>query len=332
MNVQQRIDLLVQLGKYITADGEDWQAAKHSAYAHNQWFIPQFVKLATDNIVSEFLQQNILEELALQYQIADVPAGNKTVGVVMAGNIPLVGFHDFLCVFLSGRKQLIKASCKDEVLIKHLVKKLTEWNSEVADLVSFAEMLKNCDAYIATGSNNSGRYFEYYFSKYPSIIRKNRTSVAVLDGTETTEELNLLADDIQQYFGLGCRNVTKLFVPENYNFIPLLDALKKYEYFAEYNKYKSNFDYHLALLIMGNKLYMNNGSIILTEEQQLFAPVGQINYSVYLDKKETESILNNQDVQCIVGHSYLPFGEAQKPCITNFADGVDTLDFLVNKV
>ncbi|TKK65707.1 acyl-CoA reductase [Ilyomonas limi] len=330
MNVEQRIDLLVRLGKYMQSDAPAWQQAKHMAYLHNKWFIPEFIDTAVDNIVKAFLQKDILEDLVQQYDVKDMATHIKTVGIVMAGNLPLVGFHDFICVFISGNKLMMKLSSKDEVLLRHVADQLIEWNSEVASVITFAEMLKNCDAYIATGSNNTSRYFDYYFARYPHIIRKNRTSVAVLDGTETEEEIALLANDIQLYFGLGCRNVTKLFVPEGYNFVPLLEALKAYEYLMDYNKYKNNFDYQLALLIMGNKYYMNNDSIILTENANLFAPVAQLNYSYYNSKEETIDVLkNNTDVQCIVGHGCTPFGQAQQPCITSYADGVDTMAFLM---
>lgn len=247
----------------------------------------------------------------------------------MAGNIPLVGFHDFLSVFLSGHSMTIKTSSKDEFLIKHLIKKLYEWENTIQNQVSFAEQLKGCDAYIATGSNNSGRYFDYYFGKYPNIIRRNRTSVAILDGTETEKELESLADDIQLYFGLGCRNITQLHVPEGYDFIPLLDTLKKYAYLMDYHKYKHNYDYHLALLIMGNKYYMNNDSIIITENISPFSPVSQVHYRFYSDKKQLEKELSDhQDIQCIVGKGHVPFGQAQFPSLMDYADGEDTMAFL----
>ncbi len=330
MNVQQRIDLLVQLGSYLQENNEEWQAVKHRAFQKNPWFIPSFIDLAVENISKEFLKRSILENLAADYNIHE-PGTIKKVCVVMAGNIPLVGFHDFLCVFLSGHHAAIKLSSKDDVLLPFLLQKMEQGNNEMVSRVSLADILKNCDAYIATGSNNSGRYFDYYFGKYPHIIRRNRTSVAFIDASETGEEIDLLADDISLYFGLGCRNVTKLFVPEGYDFIPLLEALKKYDYFSEYYKYKNNYDYQLALLIMGNQFYMNNGSVLIAENTALFSPVAQLNFSYYNSKKETLAILqNNSDIQAIVGHGYLPFGKAQKPCITDFADGSNTLQFLLN--
>lgn len=330
MNVQERINLLVTLNKYMQDDDAEWTAVKNKAYLQNQWFIPQFIDLSVQNITNEFLQQNVLEKLVADYNISD-PDTKKTIGIVMAGNIPLVGFHDFLCVFISGHRALIKLSSKDDILLPFLLRKMREWNDDAANHFAIADTLKDCDAYIATGSNNSGKYFDYYFGKYPHIIRKNKTSVALLEGNESGEELDKLANDVALYFGLGCRNVTKLFVPEGYDFIPFLEALRKYDYFLEFHKYKNNYDYQLALLIMGNKFYMNNGTFLLAENASPFAPVSQINFSYYNSRKETISVLRNStDIQCIVGHQFIPFGNAQKPCITDFADGSDTLAFLEN--
>jgi hypothetical protein len=330
MNIEERVALLVKLGNYMQSDDAEWQATKALAYRENAWFIPEFIELATSNIATAFLAKDKLEEWVKQYNIKDENAPAKTVGLVMAGNIPLVGFHDFLCVFVSGHHALIKASSKDAILIKHLVRKMYEWEVTIQNMVSFAEQLKNCDAYIATGSNNSGRYFEYYFSKYPHIIRKNRTSVAVLDGNETAEELSLLADDMQLYFGLGCRNVTKLYVPENYNFEPLLDALKKYDSYLDFHKYKHNFDYQLALVMMNNKFYMSSGAVVLTENNSYYSPVSQVHYNFYTGKNllNDEFIEHKDELQCVVGHDYIVFGNAQVPSLNDYADGVDTMQFL----
>jgi hypothetical protein len=249
----------------------------------------------------------------------------------MAGNIPLVGFHDLLSVFISGHRAVIKPSSKDEALIKHLVKKLEEWNPEIKELISFQEMLKGCDAYIATGSNNSARYFEYYFSKYPHIIRRNRTSVAILNSNETTEELEKLADDVHLYFGMGCRNVTKIFVPKDYDFIPLLDVFRKYDHFKDHHKYRNNYDYYLALHILNGKFYMANESIILFENSSVFSPISQLNYEFYTDKNLVhEQLSSSADIQCIVGNDHIPFGQAQNPSLTDYADDINTLNFLTN--
>lgn len=329
MILQERIDLMARLGQYMLGDAPEWIAARELAFRQNPWFVPEFIDEAVKSIATCFLDAAALTEWATRYRVPDERAEPKTVGVVMAGNIPLVGFHDFLCVFISGHSILIKTSSKDEVLIKHLARKLYEWDITVQNTVSFAERLTGCDAYIATGSNNSGRYFDYYFGKYPHIIRRNRTSVAILDGSETAEELNALASDIQLYFGLGCRNITQLFVPRNYDFVPLLETLKQYAHFLDFHKYKHNYDYHLALLIMGNKYYMNNDSIILTENSSPFSPVSQVHYAFYDSRGEAEAIVkDNADVQCVVGHGHLPFGTAQRPALDDYADGVDTMSFL----
>ena len=329
MNINERVDLLIQLGEYFVMNDESLQSAKQKAKAGNGWFSIEFIDLALENITKNFLQKNLLEAWIKKYDLKEEPPAVKKIGIVMAGNIPLVGFHDFLCVFICGHKAVIKLSSKDEVLIQHIAEKLFEWNVSTKDQIIFADNLKNCDAYIATGSNNSSRYFEYYFSKYPNIIRRNRTSVAVLNGNETEEDLNLLAADMQLYFGMGCRNVTKIFVPEDYDFIALLDALRKYNYFADFHKYRNNYDYQLALLIMNRKHYMTNDSIILTENESIFAPVSQVNYSYYNDPATlAESLQNNTDIQCIVGKDFIPFGKTQSPLLTDYADSVDTMEFL----
>lgn len=247
----------------------------------------------------------------------------------MAGNIPMVGFHDLLCVFITGNIAVVKQSSKDQVLIKHLSEKLIEWDPQVSTLIKFEGMLKNCDAYIATGSNNSAGYFDYYFGKYPHIIRCNRTSVAILNGNESLEMLEKLADDVYQYFGLGCRNVTKLYVPKDYDFLPLINRFKKYDYLAENHKYKNNYDYNLAIQILNKKYYMSNESILLVEDVSIFSPISQLNYEFYEDPGVLEDSLKKRgDIQCIVGENYTPFGKAQQPAITDYADGEDTMKFL----
>jgi len=330
MTLQERIILLDRLGRYLLEPSEEWEEVKARAYRENQWFIPEFINRATENIARQFLNPSFLQKWAAGYGVPEKQANPQNIGIVMAGNIPLVGFHDFLCVFVSGHVATIKTSSKDDILIKHIIKKLYEWDVTIQDEVCFAERLTGCDAYIATGSNNSGRYFDYYFGKYPHIIRRNRTSVAVLDGTETPAELEALSEDIQLYFGLGCRNITQLFVPKDYDFLPLLDTLRHYGHFMEFHKYKHNYDYHLALLIMGNKYYMNNDTVVMTENSSPFSPVSQLHYQFYENTAElARDLEKNNDIQCIVGHGYLPFGKAQSPGLTDYADGVDTMAFLM---
>ena len=331
MNLQKRIDLLARLGNYMLSADEEWHEAKEKASLENTWFTPQFVDLSVNNIARSFLCKSNLDSWSIQYKLPQENKNPRIVGIVMAGNIPLVGFHDLLCVFISGHKALIKPSSKDEKLVKHLAKKLIEWDPEIDSLIQFSERLKNCEAYIATGSNNSSRYFEYYFGKYPNIIRRNRTSVAILTGKEKNEVLEKLADDVYQYFGLGCRNVTKIYVPTGYDFVPLLAAFKKYNHLADHSKYRNNYDYHLAIHILNNRFYMSNNSIMLVEDVSVFSPISQLNFEYYEDKEELISSLKiRTDLQCIIGNGFLDFGSAQSPSVTDYADGVDTLKFLAS--
>lgn len=329
MNLQMRIDLSAQLGEYILSADPEWMAVKEKAGHLNPWFTAEFTDLAARNIANEFLLTGKLTAWASEYPC--MPAQQRTIGIVMAGNIPLVGFHDLLCVFISGHKAMIKPSSKDEVLIKHLVKKMIEWNSDTRDRISFSEMLKGCDAYIATGSNNSARYFEYYFGKWLHIIRRNRTSVAVIEGNESAAELEKLADDVHLFFGMGCRNVTKVYVPAGYDFVPMLEAFRKYNYFKDHNKYRNNYDYNLALHILNNKFYMTNESIILFENPSIFSPVSQLHYGFYhQDNELTEHLKTLTDLQCVVGKGFIPFGQAQTPGLVDYADGTDTMKFLTS--
>jgi hypothetical protein len=331
MNLQYRINLLSKLVQYILSGNNDWNEAKAKAQHHNGWFIPEFVELAVQNIANQFLKKELLEQWAKEYNLQSEIENPKSVGIVMAGNIPLVGFHDLLAVFISGHKAVIKPSSKDDELVKHLAEKMISWEPAVADYIGFAERLKGCDAYIATGSNNSSRYFEYYFGKYPHVIRKNKTSVAILTGNETTNELEKLSDDVYQFFGLGCRNVTKIYLPEGYDFIPLLESFKKYNWLADHHKYKNNYDYNLALHILNSKYYMSNSSILLVQEPSVFSPISQLNYEFYTDAESLKASLNmNPDLQCIVGKDFIPFGQAQCPSLNDFADGVNIMDFLHN--
>lgn len=331
MNLQERIDLLSRLGKYMLSETEPWQEAKEKAARENNWFIPEFVELAVKNIANSFLRKDALINWVNHYKLDPINPRPKIVGIVMAGNIPLVGFHDLLCVFITGHVAHIKASSKDEVLIKHLVSVLASWNDEINELIIFSVMLKGCDAYIATGSNNTAGYFEYYFGKYPNIIRRNRTSVAILSGEETNEELGKLADDVYQYFGLGCRNITKLYVPEGYNFIPLLSAFKKYNYLADHHKYKNNYDYNLSIHLLNRKYYMSNESLLVVEDAPFFSPISQLNYEFYTDPdKLTTSLKGKDELQCIAGQGYTAFGQLQTPALVDYADGIDTVQFLTN--
>jgi hypothetical protein len=327
MYFKQRIDLLVRLGEYCLSAAPGWEEAKRRAHAQNGWFIPEFIDEAVRQIAVQYLQRDKLEDWAREYALAEEPVVPRTVGLIMAGNIPLVGFHDLLSVFVSGHRQMIKPSSRDEVLVRHLVDQLIEIDGTVADHIGFADRLNGCDAYIATGSNNSARYFDYYFGRYPHLIRRNRTSVAILTGEESREELTALANDVNLYFGLGCRNVTQIVVPEGYDFLPLLEIFKKYEFLSDLTKYKHNYDYQLTLLILNKKYYMTNGSILLTENASPFSPISALHYVCY-KRGETLMPEASDEIQCIVGRGGVPFGRAQQPGLADYADGVDTMAFL----
>jgi hypothetical protein len=331
MDLKQRLNLLIQLGDYIRSSSPQWLAAKEKAHRENNWFIPEFIDQSALSVADGYLHPDTLSEAINTYHIPDSKDKPANVGIVMAGNIPMVGFHDFLCTFLSGHHQTIKLSSKDNVLIPHLVDWLFEKAPELRAEIAFSEMLKGCDAYIATGSNNSARYFEYYFSRFPHIIRKNRTGVAILNGNETHEQLTALADDVYLYFGLGCRNVTKIYVPEGYNFEALLEAFRKYNYLFDHHKYKNNYDYQLALLLLNNKYYMTNGSILLQEAPALFSAISMLNFEHHPNPPALLKHLNQDtNVQCVVGEGAIPFGRAQSPGLTDFADGIDSLQFLLS--
>ncbi len=343
MKLQERIALLGRLGRYLLEGSEEWTAAKEKAGYQNGWFIPEFIDLAARNIARDFLETERLEKWVRIYAFPEEQPAPMKIGLVMAGNIPLVGFHDWMCVFLSGHIAVVKPSSKDDVLIRHLVTKIEEWSAKRPSSLSssppassseynhtvFQPMLKDCDAYIATGSNNSAGYFEYYFKRFPHIIRRNRSSVAILNGSESPDQLDRLADDVFQYFGLGCRNVTKLIVPRDYDFVPLINVFKRYNYLADHHKYKNNYDYNLAIHILNNQYYMSTDSILLVEKESIFSPISQLHYGFYTDHGEAvASLADNPDLQCLVGNGLMPFGEAQHPGLGDFADGVDTMEFL----
>lgn len=329
MNLQQRIYLLSRLGDYILSNGPDWRQVVERAGYENGWFIPEFVDSAAENIAKSFLNSEKLIQWADENHVPETTPSPKKTGIIMAGNIPLVGFHDWLAVFISGHTAIVKPSSRDSILIKHLVQQIADWDPAAGEMTQFADMLKGCDAYIATGSNNSSRYFDYYFSRFPHIIRRNRTSVALLDGTENNSELEALADDVYLYFGLGCRNITKIYVPEGYDFVPLLEAFKKYQFLAEHHKYKNNFDYNLALHLLNKKFYMTNGSLLLVEEPAIFSPISQLNYEFYSDAdKLTGELKESDQVQSISGKGFVPFGQSQYPSLSDYADGINTLSFL----
>ena len=327
MNLQARIKGFVTLGQQLLDPKNTLLIeAKLAAYQQNAWFLPEFIDEAIQQISNQFLQETTLEEWTAAYPSISDQATHIKVGIVMAGNIPLVGFHDLLSTLIAGHTAVVKRSSKDKVLMDFIIAGLIKINPAFEAQIIVQEQLKNCDAYIATGGNTAGNYFEYYFGKFPHIIRKNKTSIAVLDGTETLSELAALADDCMLYYGMGCRNVTQIWVPEGYDFIPFLTALKKYNYLQDQHKYKHNYDYQLALMMMGKKMYMDSGGVLMSENPSPFAAISQIHYQQY--QLGSVPTFNLDEIQCVVGKNQLPFGSLQKPLLAQYADGVDSLAFL----
>lgn len=336
MKLKDRIKALSDLGAEVH-EGADWLKDSISvAYNQNQWFTPENSWKALIAIRDQFLDRKILEDWTSDYNIREEVKAKK-VGLVLAGNIPLVGFHDILSTFISGHKSLIKLSSKDPVLLKSILGKMMELYPETSSYFEFSERLVDFDAVIATGSNNSSKYFEQYFGKYPNIIRKNRSAVAVIDGTESEQDFIALGEDIFNYFGLGCRNVSKLYVPENYDFDHLLTVLhNEYKEIANHNKYRNNFDYNNALFLLNKVAFLMSGSLILTASKDITSRIATLHFEAYADREVLTNhlkIVRNQ-IQCVVSKEPVPgiktfrFGDAQKPSISDYADGVDTIEFL----
>ncbi len=335
MILKKRIEILSKLGDHLSGKDEYLEAVMARTHFNNPWFTIENQQRAIKSIATAFLQKDKLESWAGKYGLKE-PKDPITVGLVMAGNIPLVGFHDMLCVFVSGHKSKIKLSDKDKYLLPYLLKLLAGFGAEAESYFETVEMLKNFDAVIATGSNNSARYFESYFGKVPNIIRKNRNAVAVLDGSETGDDLLALGKDVFRYFGLGCRNVSKLYLPEGYDFQLLLEKLHNFKEIILHHKYKNNFDYNMALLMMNNTTFWNNGCIILSENKSIASRIALLHFEHYSDLAELEKELASKEdqIQCVVSKIELeklptvPFGKAQEPQLDDYADGVDTLAFL----
>ncbi|KAA3624414.1 MAG: acyl-CoA reductase [Flavobacterium sp.] len=330
MQLQQRINGFVKLGRFITSEILENKEVINSASAHNGWFTRENIVFALKGW-SEVLTEENLNKWLSAYSIPEKQP--QTVAIVMAGNIPLVGFHDFLSVLITGNKVLAKLSSNDTVLLPFLAKKLVEFEPDFAQLIEFTEdKLNNFDAVIATGSNNTARYFDYYFGKYPNIIRKNRNSVAILSGDETTEQLNALAEDIFRYFGLGCRNVSKLFLPKDYNFDPFFNAMFGWKEIINNNKYINNYDYNKAVYLMSNIELLDNEFLLLKEDSGFSSPISVVFYEYYKNEEELRKYLseNKEHIQAIVSAKDIPFGTAQKPQLWDYADGVDTVSFLLN--
>ena len=336
--LHERIGILEELGAYIHENGPALQSVIQQTARHNPWFTPENQHAALEAIATRFLDRRKLEKWLAGYPQAGAHQGRPAkVALILAGNLPLVGFHDWICVFAAGRDALIKLSEKDPFLLPHLISVLAAKYPQLAGSVEFAERLSGFDAVIATGSNNSARYFEYYFGKYPHIIRKNRNAVAVLTGKESKDDILLLGKDIFQYFGMGCRNVSKIYVPVGYDFELFLEILHEYREIILHHKYKHNYDYNYALYLINKTPFKMNGCILLTESDAIPSRIASLNYAFYGDSAALEAELQGRsaEIQCICSSRWetslpvISFGKAQEPELWEYADGVDTMAFLL---
>lgn len=349
MTLTKRKNAFIELGKFLSqfhldSNQQNDNVKNNDAFydkmqgliklsrSHNGWYTEEQVMFSLESWAEALTEENLDNWLA-NYDLDIVIS--KKVGLVLAGNIPLVGFHDFLSVLISGHKALVKTSSNDQHLLPFLAKYLIAVEPEFADSIIFTEgKLEGFDAVIATGSNNTARYFEYYFKDKPAIIRKNRNSTAILTGNESHEDLVGLGEDIFRYFGLGCRNVSKLFVPQGYDFKNFFEAMYEYRDVIHYEKYANNYDYNKAVFLMSNFKLLDNEFLTIKEDSGYASPISSVFYEYYdnLDtlKKKLES--EQDQIQCVVSNNLtndsIPFGHTQKPGLLDYADNVDTITFL----
>ena len=355
MTLNERIDCFARLGKILSgliqgleentnsgkegiSQNSEFLASINKAKNENPWFIDEHILFALKTIASS-LDKNKIDQWINKYD------GNlfrktdyKTIGVVMAGNLPLVGFHDFLCVLMAGHRFYGKLSSEDAALLPAISNILIQINPDFKKSISFTtDKLSRFDAIIATGSNNTNRYFEYYFGKYPNILRKSRNGIAILTGEEAPQQLSGLADDIFLYFGKGCRNVSKVYLPENYDINLLKIPFYKYHAFYHHHKYRNNYDYYKALFQVSSTAFHDFGFLLLKEEKEIASPISILNFEFYKDlstlKKEIATL--SDQIQCVICHEkisgqwILP-GNAQRTELWDYADGIDTMDFLLS--
>ena len=350
MTLETKKSVFVELGKFLNQFSEN-QTLKNPAVLHNEtffdafidliqlsqshngWYTPEQVYFSIQSWAEALTEENLSQWLSA-YDLQKNKV--KNVALILAGNIPLVGFHDFLSVLITGNNVLVKTSSNDQHLLPFLAKYIIAVEPQLANKIKFIEgKLENFDAVIATGSNNTARYFEFYFKDKPSIIRKSRNSVAILNGSETKGQLWALGEDIFRYFGLGCRNVSKLFVPKDYSFVAFFEAIFEYQDVIHYEKYANNYDYNKAVFLMSNFKLLDNGFLTLKEDPSHASPISSVFYEYYNNIEELEARieLESEQIQCVVSNDLvknsIAFGQTQKPALWNYADNIDTISFLI---
>jgi hypothetical protein len=337
MDINQRLNILASLGERLLQMTEhEKQELFATMQNHNNWFTPEQSEMALKGII-RYLSLSKLKEWTSAYSFKNNESNpSKNIGIIMAGNIPGVGFHDMLCTLIAGHKAKIKPGSTDHILLPWLVKELKTLSPELAENISFEERLSGMDAYIATGSDNSARYFDYYFGKYPHIIRKNKTSIAILNGNESEPDLELLSKDIFTYYGLGCRNVSKVYFSDITQVQYFMKAMENIDNVLEHHKYFNNYEYNKSRYLINKVPHFDNGHLLLVQSRELVSPISVIYFETYEDADCLKADLNNlsNKIQCMVSkdawfEGSIPFGTAQNPEVYDYADNVDTLNFLL---
>ncbi|MFZ1702991.1 MAG: acyl-CoA reductase [Saprospiraceae bacterium] len=335
MLLSKKIEILSTLGDKLQE--MDLSPVIQKAYSQNPWFTPENIQLSFQSIITQFLQREKLTKWVQSYPISNQQHVHK-IGMVLAGNIPMVGFHDILCTFITNNVSVIKYSSKDDILIPFIIELLNNLDAKTKPYFERVERLSGMDAIIATGSNNSAQHFSYYFKNYPYIIRKNRNGIAILDGNESVKELTLLGNDIFHYFGLGCRSISKLYLPAEYNIPSLLSTFDPWSELTFHHKYKNNLDYNHALFLLNKQEFLHHDALLLLESHNIASRIGCVHYEYYENQASLEEKLSlvNEEIQCIVSNTQnytkfplTPFGQTQFPAVDTYADGVDTLSFLL---
>ncbi len=337
MHSSKRIEVLQQLKHFLQTDTEALSSVYQKTYQTNRWFTPENQRQSIEAITTIFLDATALSEWIGPYTDAIDNSQPKTIGLIPAGNIPLVGFHDWLAIFMTGNKAVVKSSEKDPYWLPFIVEFIERTDTSLKGQTVFVERLSSFDKVIATGSNNTSRYFEAYLSKVPNIIRKNRQSVAVLSGTETDEQLLALGNDILDYFGLGCRNVSKIYLPQGFDKLRLFRVLEAFDDYILHDKYKNNFDYNYALYLLNQVPFFHNNSLVFLENNSFTSRIAAVHFEYYehIELVEEELLAYQDTLQCIVSEDdrlhtkTVPFGFAQKPTLWDYPDNVNTLEFLL---
>lgn len=338
MKLAERIQLLGATGIALSSDLTSGRLddVMERAEIQNPWFVKSFVQKALNHIIDAYLNADRLTEWLSKEGVQEIEA-SKLIGLIPAGNIPLVGIHDLISVFASGHRAMLKPSSKDQILMDLILSTMKDIEPEIGTLIQKVDRMSGFDAVIATGSNNTYRYFEYYFGKYPNVLRKNRTSVAVLSGGESEQELRKLGDDVYNYFGLGCRSVSKIYVPKGFEMPSLLDSWKPFEWIGNHNKFHNNYMYRKSVQLVNAVSHYDTGYSLVTANDSIFSPIGVLHYQEYESQAQIEEdfISKSSDIQVVVSNfmkNSIQLGSSQYPAIDDYADGANTIAFLKSLV